>query len=58
MQVANMYYVVTRTLGEAMLNGAKRQPKGKVYGVFNSAEKADAYIEIHKLRLVARTVRL
>lgn len=58
MQVSNMYYVVTRALAEAMLNGCKRQPKGKVYGVFNSAAKADAYIEIHKLKLVARTVRL
>lgn len=58
MQTANMYYVVTRALGDAMLNGCKRQPRGKVYGVFNSAEKADAFIEIHKLKLVARTIRL
>jgi hypothetical protein len=58
MQVANMYYVVTKTLADAMLNGARRQPKGKVYGVFNSADKADAFIELNKLQLSAKVVRL
>jgi hypothetical protein len=58
MQVANMYYVVTRKLADAMANGARRQPRGKIYGIFNSADKAENFIELNKLKLAAKVVRL
>ena len=58
MQNTNMYYVATRTLADAMLNGSRKQPRGKVYGVFNSADKAEGFIELHKLKLVAKVIRL
>jgi hypothetical protein len=49
MKIPTMYYLVTRRLGEAMLGsksdkGARSNtPRGTVYGIFSSSERAEAY---------------
>lgn len=43
-----MFYVVSKALGEAMLTGRKN-PKGTVYGIYSTKERAEAALKTRKI---------
>lgn len=45
MKIDTMFYVVSRNLGEAMLSGSRRQPKGTVYGIYATRAAAEKALE-------------
>ena len=40
MKTEKMFYVVSKALGQAMISGHAKQPKGTVYGIYATHERA------------------
>ncbi len=53
--IPTMFYVVSRAMARAIKEG-RNCDRGTMYGVFTTAEKAEAFQESRKLRMVSQIV--
>lgn len=44
-----MFYVVSKALGEAMLQGRKNPPQGTIYGIYKTKERAEEALRQRKV---------